>query len=90
VSDHAGSAEVVQDSVNGFVVRRARRHALAARLALLLGDAALGGAWARRRARPRRRGRETYGDERHDRIYAPLLGQPLREDAHAASSVSAP
>lgn len=87
VSDHAGSAEVVQDGINGFVVAARDVDALASRLALLLGDAALRrrmGAAARATAASRTW--QTYGDDRHDRIYAPLLGQPLRgRDAHAAA-----
>jgi glycosyltransferase involved in cell wall biosynthesis len=87
VSDHAGSAEVVQDGVNGFVVAARDVDALASRLDLLLGDAALRrrmGAAARATAALRTW--QTYGDERHDSIYAPLLGQPLRgQGTHAAA-----
>jgi glycosyltransferase involved in cell wall biosynthesis len=87
VSDHAGSAEVVEDGVNGFVVPSRDVDALASRLDLLLGDAALRrrmGAAAR--ATAVRRTWDAYGDERHNRIYAPLLGQPLRgRDMHAAA-----
>jgi glycosyltransferase involved in cell wall biosynthesis len=87
VSDHAGSAEVVEDGVNGFVVPARDVDALASRFELLLGDAALRrrmGAAAR--ATAVQRSWQSYGDERHDRIYAPLLGEPLRgKDTHAAA-----
>jgi glycosyltransferase involved in cell wall biosynthesis len=87
VSDQAGSAEVVEDGVNGFVVPARDVDALASRLDLLLGDASLRrrmGAAAR--AAAVRRTWETYGDERHNRIYAPLLGEPLRgKSIHAAA-----
>jgi glycosyltransferase involved in cell wall biosynthesis len=75
VSDHAGSAEIVRDGVNGFVVPARDADALAARLETLLSGADL-----RRRmgaaARATVEGRtwETYGDERRDLVYAPLLG----------------
>lgn len=75
VSDHAGSADLVRDGVNGFVVPARDVEALVARLETLLSDGDL-----RRRmgaaARATVEGRtwETYGDERRDLAYAPLLG----------------
>lgn len=74
VSDHAGSAEIVRDGVNGFVVPARDVDALAARLETLLSDADLRrrmGAAAR--ATVEARTWETYGDERRDLVYAPLL-----------------
>jgi glycosyltransferase involved in cell wall biosynthesis len=74
VSDHAGSAEVVRDGINGFVVPARDVDALAARITLLLGDAELrarlGGA---ARATAAARTWEAYGDERRALVCEPLL-----------------
>ena len=75
VSDHAGSAEIVRDGVNGFVVAARDIDALASRLETLLSDGDLRrrmGAAAR--ATVESRTWQTYGDERRDLVYAPLLG----------------
>jgi glycosyltransferase involved in cell wall biosynthesis len=75
VSDHAGSAEVVRDGVNGFVVAARHAVALASLLDDLLSDRGrrtrMG---ANARATAEARTWDTYGDERHARVYAPLLG----------------
>ncbi len=75
VSDHAGSAEIVRDGVTGFVVPARDVDVLAARLEMLLADADL----RRRmgtaaRATVEARTWETYGDERRDQVFMPLLG----------------
>ena len=75
VSDHAGSAEIVREGENGFVVPARDVDALAHRLEQLLADADL-----RQRmgnaARATAEGRtwQTYGDERRDLMFGPLLG----------------
>lgn len=88
VSDHAGSAEIVRDGENGFVVAARDVEALTERLETLLTDIALRrrmGAAARKTAE--RRTWQTYGDERHEMVYRPLLGLPAegsRRNAAAA------
>jgi glycosyltransferase involved in cell wall biosynthesis len=80
VSDHAGSAEVVEEGVTGFVVPAKDVAALASRIELLARDAALRrrmGAAARVAASARTW--QTYGDERHALVYAPLLGMDSSE-----------
>ncbi len=88
VSDAAGSAEIVRDGANGFVVPSRGIDALADRLETLLADAALRrrmGAAARSTAEARTW--QTYGDERHDLVYRRLLGLPREESrAHAAAA----
>ena len=88
VSDHAGSAGLVQDGVNGFVVPARDAVALASLLDDLLAD-------PERRKRMGANALETasghtwqrYGAERYERVYAPLLGLPsktIERDAVAA------
>jgi glycosyltransferase involved in cell wall biosynthesis len=86
VSDHAGSAEVVRDGDNGFVVPARDADALADRLNKLLRDAQLRARMgAAARATAESRSWETYGDERHALVYAPLLG-PRERTSHAAAA----
>jgi glycosyltransferase involved in cell wall biosynthesis len=76
VSDHAGSAEIVRDGVNGFVVPARDVDALAARMNALLADAELRarmGAAARETAASRTW--DTYGEERTRLVYEPLLSE---------------
>jgi alpha-maltose-1-phosphate synthase len=95
VTDHCGSAEVVEDGVNGFVVPSRDAGALASRLDMLLADAdirARMGAAARRTAQARTW--QTYGDERHERVYEPLLGlatktQPVTYQEEAYDDLAA-
>jgi glycosyltransferase involved in cell wall biosynthesis len=86
VSDHAGSAEIVRDGVNGFVVPAHDAGALTDRMALLLADAGLRarmGAGARETAALRTW--EIYGDDRRARVFEPLLaGRKLVDRAVAA------
>jgi glycosyltransferase involved in cell wall biosynthesis len=86
VSDHAGSAEIVRDGVNGFVVPARDAGALVDRIALLLSDADLRtrmGAAARATAASRTW--ETYGDDRRALVYEPLLaGRRMVDRAVAA------
>ncbi len=75
VSDHAGSAEVVREGENGFVVPSRDVDALVERIEVLLRD----GDRRRRmgaaaRATAESRTWETYGDERRLKVYEPLLG----------------
>jgi glycosyltransferase involved in cell wall biosynthesis len=86
VSDHAGSAEIVRDGENGYVVPARNVDALAERLETLLRDPALRERMGRAaRATVEARTWETYGDERRDRVYAPLLRARMEEaDALAA------
>jgi glycosyltransferase involved in cell wall biosynthesis len=75
VSANAGSAEVVRDGENGFVVSARDITALSDRIASLLADASLRqrmGESARRTAAAR--SWETYGDERNERVFRPLPG----------------
>lgn len=87
VSDHAGSAEVVRDGVNGFVVPARDASALAALLDDLLSDPArrtrMG---ANARATAEARTWDTYGDERHKRVYAPLLEPASGRSADAQAA----
>jgi glycosyltransferase involved in cell wall biosynthesis len=76
VSDHAGSAEIVRDGVNGFVVPARDVDALAERMNALLADAELRarmGAAARETAVSRTW--DTYGEERTRLVYEPLLSE---------------
>lgn len=88
VSDHAGASEAVRDGIDGFVVPARDSDALAARLGLLLSDADLRermGAAARASAITRTW--DDYGDERHGRVFAPLLGLPRHTEAiHVAAA----
>jgi glycosyltransferase involved in cell wall biosynthesis len=75
VSANAGSAEVVRDGENGFVVSARDITALSERIASLLADAPLRqrmGEAARRTAAVR--SWQSYGDERDERVFRPLLG----------------
>ena len=87
VSDHAGSAEVVREAENGFVVPARDVGALADRLNVLLSDGDLRrrmGAAARETAVARTW--DTYGDEREALVYGPLLGGVRAESTHAAAA----
>jgi glycosyltransferase involved in cell wall biosynthesis len=87
VSDHAGSAEVVRDGENGFVVGARDVAALADRLETLLRDGDLRrqmGAEARNTACSRTW--KTYGDERRALVYERLLGERVGAEAHAAAA----
>jgi glycosyltransferase involved in cell wall biosynthesis len=86
VSDHAGSAEIVRDGVNGFVVPARDVDALASRMALLLGDRELHARMGEAaRATAASRTWETYGDDRRALVYEPLLSGRWRvSDAAAA------
>jgi glycosyltransferase involved in cell wall biosynthesis len=87
VSDHAGSAEIVRDGVNGFVVPARSADALAQRLSELAADAELRarfGAAARTTAEARTW--QTYGDERRSLVYEPLLGMSEQKAAHATAA----
>jgi glycosyltransferase involved in cell wall biosynthesis len=88
VSDHAGSAEVVRDGVNGFVVPARDVDVLAERLELLLSDGRLRrkmGAEARATAETRTW--ETYGRERDELLFGPLLGRSGRKvEAHVEAA----
>jgi glycosyltransferase involved in cell wall biosynthesis len=86
VSDHAGSADLVQEGVNGFVVRARNADDLAARLNTLLSDADLRkrmGAAAR--ATVAGRTWQAYGDERQTLVYEPLL-RGAKVGIHAAAA----
>jgi glycosyltransferase involved in cell wall biosynthesis len=87
VSENAGSAEVVQDGVSGFVVPARDVDVLSRRLATLLGDAHLRmrmGAAAR--ATAEERSWETYGDERRALVYEPLMGITKKQAAHVTAA----
>lgn len=87
VTENCGSAEIVEDGVNGFVVPARDADALAARLALLLSDADLRARMgAAARATAEGRTWETYGIDRHRLVYAPLLGLPSAGEEHDASA----
>jgi len=75
VSANAGSAEVVRDGENGFVVPARDITTLSDRIAALLADAPLRqrmGEAARRTAAAR--SWQAYGEERDERVFRPLLG----------------
>ena len=87
VSDHAGSAEMVREGENGFVVPARDVDALSERIETLLRDGALRrrmGAAAR--ATAERRTWTAYGEERHELVYAPLLGLSEARASHAAAA----
>ncbi len=87
VSDAAGSAEVVEDGVNGHVVPARDVDALSARLEMLLGDADLRARMgAAARATAQSRTWRTYGDERNELVYAPLLGAHKTKVSDAAAA----
>jgi glycosyltransferase involved in cell wall biosynthesis len=87
VSDHAGSAEIVRDGENGFVVPARDVDALARRLDALLRDGGLRARMgAAARATAERRTWTTYGDERNALVYAPLLGLNDVRASHAAAA----
>ena len=87
VSDRAGASELVQDGVNGFVVPAGDSGALAALINDLLADPdrrrRMG---ANARATARSRTWDAYGDDRYERVYAPLLGLRSREVVDAAAA----
>jgi glycosyltransferase involved in cell wall biosynthesis len=73
VSDRAGSADIVEDGVSGFVVPAGDAPALARRIDDLASDARLRSTMGRvARASVEARTWERYGDEREMAIYAPL------------------
>ncbi len=75
ISANAGSAEVVREGENGYVVPARDITALSERIGTLLGDASLRrrmGAAARETAAARTW--QTYGEERDARVFRPLLG----------------
>jgi glycosyltransferase involved in cell wall biosynthesis len=87
VSDHAGSAEIVREGVNGFVVPARDVNALAQRLDTLLAGADLRvrmGTAARATAEARTW--ETYGDERRNLVYEPLMAATGKQAARAAAA----
>jgi glycosyltransferase involved in cell wall biosynthesis len=87
VSDHAGSAEVVREGENGFVVPARDLDVLTDRLNTLLRDTNLRrrmGAAAR--ATTIARTWDTYGDERQAMVYGPLLRSGELEAARAAAA----
>jgi glycosyltransferase involved in cell wall biosynthesis len=87
VSDHAGSAEVVRDGENGFVVGARDINALADRLDALLRDPNLRRHMgARARATAASRTWETYGHERRAQVYAPLFGGRSVGEAYASAA----
>jgi alpha-maltose-1-phosphate synthase len=87
VSDHAGSAEVVRDGANGFVVPARDAGALATLLDDLLSDPARRARMgANARATAEARTWDTYGDERHERVYAPLFESVSGRSADAQAA----
>jgi glycosyltransferase involved in cell wall biosynthesis len=88
VSENAGSAEVVRDGDNGFVVPARDAATLAERLDILLKNPAIRrGMGAEARATAEGRTWETYGQERQALIYGPLLsGSTVPGDAHARAA----
>lgn len=90
VTDRCGSAEIVRDDVNGYVVPARDSDALADRIATLLRD----GARRRRmgaaaRATAESRTWRAYGDERHARVYAPLFGLEVEAAEEAPRALAA-
>jgi glycosyltransferase involved in cell wall biosynthesis len=85
VSDQAGSAELVRDGVNGFVVPARDVDTLADRLDVLLRDATLRARMgAEARATVAGRTWESYASERRGRVFGPLLAGRRIVDAVAA------
>jgi glycosyltransferase involved in cell wall biosynthesis len=87
VSNHAGSAEVVRDGENGFVVPARDAAALVDRLSVLVRDATLQRRMGESaRATALARTWNTYGDERNAQVYARLIPRSQREASRAAAA----